>query len=153
MLLVDAGNPYLMRKILLVGLFLAVAAVFASGQNTDSLTNILKSATVDSVKVKIMLRLSETYLVSNPGSAVYWANSALKLSEAKSNLTRFRINSWNTLGMAQYYGGHYPQALEAFSEYYTAAKQEDDQLNMAFALKNQGNVYIEMGKLDSTLWF
>lgn len=142
-----------MRKILLVGLFLAVAAVFASGQNTDSLTNILKSATVDSVKVKIMLRLSETYLASNPDSAVYWANSALKLSEAKSNLTRFRINSWNTLGMAQYYGGHYPQALEAFSGYYADAKKKDDRKHMAFALNNQGNVYIELGKMDSTLWF
>ncbi len=140
-----------MRKLFLVISFFVVSAYTVFAQNTDSLFRIYNSATLDSVKVKAALNLASAYLSKNPDSAVYWSEVSVNLADAKRSLAKFRTNGWNTLGMAQYYGGHYRAALEAFSGYYAAAKAEDDPVKMAFALNNQGNVYIELGRMDSTM--
>jgi signal transduction histidine kinase len=136
-------------SILLVSSVFSTAATF--GQNKDSLVRIASKLPADSNQVKASLDLAAAYLGSLPDSAIFWATKAIALAEKDPKSKKWLTNGWNSLGMAHYYGANYPAAIKSFEGFYKAAKNEKDAAKMGQAKNNQGNVWIELGRYDSTI--
>lgn len=123
---------------------------WASAQPADSLYSQYATAPTDSQRVEAALALAGSLLNTQPDSAAHWAEKAAQLAQGKP-MAKLATTAWNTLGMARYYSGQYPEALTAFHQYYEAARLAGDTKAMGFAKNNAGNVWIELGRLDSTL--
>ncbi len=134
---------------------LTIATVFSTisgfAQNKDSLLLVAKKIPADTHQVKATLGLASAYLGSQPDSSAYWATIAIELAEKVTKGKKWLTNGWNTLGMAHYYSSNYRDALIAFEGFYQAAKVERDFAKMGQAKNNQGNVWIELGRFDSTI--
>jgi two-component system, NarL family, sensor kinase len=135
--------------------FLTISTVFASiqgnTQNIDSLLLVAKKLPADTHQVKATLGLAAAYLSAQPDSSAYWAKSAIDLAEKVPHGKKWLTNGWNSLGMAHYYSSNYRDAISAFEGFYKAAKAEKDLAKMGQAKNNQGNVWIELGRYDSTI--
>ncbi len=92
------------KKILVIILFI-ISISLATGQSskTDSLLLKIGQVKEDTVKVKLLLSLSDNYLsISEMDSSVFYAEKALNLSE-KNNYTYGIIESAYSLGIIYYY--------------------------------------------------
>ena len=138
-------------QIALLTFSIVFTSKWVNAQNKDSLTLVAKKLPADSNQVKAALGLASAYLGTQPDSSAHWAKTAIALSEKVANGKKWLTNGLNTLGMAQYYGSHYRDAIRAFEGFYEAAKAEKDYAKMGQAKNNIGNVWIELGRYDSTI--
>jgi two-component system, NarL family, sensor kinase len=122
-----------------------------NAQNKDSLSFVAEKSPADSNNLKAALDLATAYLGSQPDSAIFWATRAISLAENIPRAKKWLTNGWNVLGMAHYYSSNYREAIKAFEGFYAAAKAEKDIAKMGQAKNNQGNVWIELGRYDSTI--
>jgi signal transduction histidine kinase len=86
-----------------------------------------------------------------PDSAILFANKAITENEKMGFAARYSAAAWNSIGYAEYMKGNYTSAATAFQQYYSFSKKSDDKINMAFALNNEGNIYIETGEYSKAL--
>lgn len=141
-----------MKKKLCIALMAGcLPALSDLAQNTDSLYRIATRQPADTNQVISSLALAATYLGTQPDSAIYWSEKAIALAEKVPLATKWLTNGYNTLGMAHYYASDYRKALQAFEGYYLVAKKEKSAEKMGHARNNQGNVWIELGRYDSTI--
>lgn len=138
-------------SIALLTITTVLTSLSGGAQNKDSLLLVAKKVPADSNQVKAALGLAAAYLGSQPDSSAHWAKTAIAWAEKVPNGKKWLTNGWNSLGMAHYYGSQYRDAIRAFEGFYKAAKAEKDFTKMGQAKNNQGNVWIELGRYDSTI--
>jgi len=131
--------------------FFLVFSIPLFSQNKDSLIRVASKTPADSNQVMATLGLASAYLGSQPDSSVFWATKAIDLAKKAPGSKKWLTNGWNSLGMANYYRSNYREAIKAFEGFYEAAKAEKDFAKMGQAKNNQGNVWIELGRYDSTI--
>ena len=128
----------------------ATGSLHAQGKKTDSLFAVIASHHDDSNAIKAYAKLAEYYRFQQPDSAIYFANITIAKA-GKKELQRFTASGYNSIGYAQYMKGDYTKAMDAFVQYHRVSKEINDITNMAFALNNQGNVYIELGNYPAAI--
>lgn len=102
---------------------------------------------LDSNRVKLLLQLAGAYLERQSDSAHKYALQATQLAE-KLKIQRFHITALEYLGRAQYAKSQFDQALQTFKKEEAIAK---DYAEKAQSIRNQGNVYIEIGQQKEAL--
>ncbi len=138
------------RKILLTLSIVACYCATAQKQRLDSLQRILQLNRKDTNYVKAAALISEIYRNSNSDSSIKYAESAIAAAKTKES-TRYVAQAYNSIGYANYFKGQYPKAIAAFKEYFNESAKINDRTNMAFAVNNEGNVYIELGDYNTAL--
>ena len=127
----------------LMGCSLLLFPVHAKTQNIDSLKKQVQVLKADSNLIKTLLIVSQAYSNKNPDSSILYSDKALALA-AKCHLPLFMIPAYQYKAYAQYIKADYPAALSNYREMYGVAEKLHDKKNMAAAINNQGNVYIEL---------
>jgi signal transduction histidine kinase len=117
----------------------------------DSLYQKLSTPKRDSVTVKTLIKLAETYSWTVPDSGLYYAQQAIEENKRQNGAARLSAAAWNAVGYASYMKGQYTQSMEAFRQYYQFARKANDKIHMAFALNNEGNIHIELGDYGRAL--
>jgi len=104
----------------------------------------------DTLKVISLIDLSKTFVSSEPKAMLDIYAEAIKISE-KIRFDRGSANSHLGAGLAYYFLGEYPKALEEWksSEIYFIRISDDS--GLANVLSNAGAVYYNMSKLDEAL--
>ena len=127
-----------MRKTILC-IVLALFAIQAFSKNTDSLENVLKTATGDQ-KVKTLNELFRGYINSDPIKAIGFAREALALASEINDLKGMAA-SYNNLGVSYRNQGALDKALEYYMislKIYDSLKNED---GVATTQNNIGTIY------------
>ena len=104
----------------------------------------------DSNYIKSLVLLSVKFSFTKPDSAIFYANKSITIA-AKTANAKYIIESYNALGSANYVKGNYQASILNFKDYYQAAKKVNDYDKMAYALTNEGNVYIELSDYQTVL--
>jgi two-component system, NarL family, sensor kinase len=137
------------QVIYLAALLCCSLPVAAQRGKADSMLRLLP-AQKDSFLTKTLVRLSEVYRNLNNDSSLLFAERALQKA-TEQQLPWFKAKAWNNIGYARYIQGNYDAAAHAFKNYYTEAVATGKKTEMAYALNNEGNVYIEQGLYSKAL--
>lgn len=130
---------YSLRLLLLVSIISTNA--FAQKQTkTDSLFNVLKTSTVDTVKANVLNQLGTAYLKSNPDSSLFYAAKALTLSQQVKWGSGI-ANSNYVLSSAYKVLGALDSALIFQEKALTVYRQLNDSLNITRMLITTGLLY------------
>ncbi|MGZ3902045.1 MAG: tetratricopeptide repeat protein, partial [Bacteroidia bacterium] len=103
-----------MRKQFLIAviLLLATGRIFAQTA-ADSMIMLLPSQKEDTNKVKLLNKIAWEYYRNESNTSMSYAKQALKLAETLD--FKYGISTaLNTIGIAYYFKGHYPEALNAY---------------------------------------
>ena len=103
-----------MKKITpsIVLLFLSQLLLFSQNhQLVDSLETLLKSATQDTTKSKVLLQLCYAFIDINPDTAIIFANQSLSLSD-RIGFRKGSANAFISLGEINENKGNFKQAME-----------------------------------------
>jgi len=118
-------------------LSLLTTSLFAQNKTVDSLKAELKFAEEDTVKVKILNRLSGSFYPDNPNEVIKYGEAGLKLGE-KLKWKKGIGDAHNNLGMSYWIRSDFPRAMK---HYYTALKnyeEIDDKKGMEIIYNNLG---------------
>jgi two-component system, NarL family, sensor kinase len=139
------------KQTLLCCIFIAALnwSSFAQKPNADSLKRVVAKNARDSNQVKALNQLAISCQFTNPDSALALTTEALAIAGDRYALQRGQ--SWNIKGQTLYMKGDYPGSLQAFENYFTAAKEAGNRSQMGFALNNAANIYIETGDYTKAL--
>lgn len=113
-------------------------SVSAQNKQNDSLKYLLKTAVLDSEKVKLLLKLSETNLENRPVASVAYGKQAYALAE-KSNWTKGRAMAYKALA-ADYFE---LKKVDSSIYFTNMAALVYQQLNMPLA---RAEVLLQLGK-------
>lgn len=109
-----------------------------------------KMAVQDTAMAKQWVLKAEYYRFYKPDSALYFINQVLQLPPAAA-LNKYYAAAYNSMGYATYMKAQYNNAIDAFRNYYNYSRRDNSVINMAYALNNEGNVYIELGDYSTAL--
>jgi len=101
-----------MKKGLFTTIFFIVFAFVVNSQSlyADSLRLLLQKSSVDTNRIKLLLRIAETYYFSKPDSSLIYSDSAVKLSRQLHSLSG-EVTALNSAGESLRFLGDYPRAL------------------------------------------
>lgn len=141
------------KKFLIFNILLLLAFTPGGAQSKiDSLTQSLTNAKSDSIRVLLLVKLSDEYQYENIDRAQIYASEALAIAEK---------NNWNwalaesTLRMA-FLGtimGDYTTALKYDNRYLLSARNMNDSSTAAKALNNIGQDYSDLGEYDDAYYY
>lgn len=145
-------RPIFLKNYALLFCSLLCCAVVGHAQQKriDSLHRVLQNPAHDTVRLSAWTTLANTYRNNKPDSAIYYAKRVLDYGDGAA-IHKYKALSANALGYGNYFKGDYPNAISAFKTYYRYAEKNNDRLNMAYAINNEGNVYIELGNYGQAL--
>src|SRR2546430_10053503 len=92
-------------------LFIFMCGLSHAQNTADSLANILATQGEDTSKVKTLNSLAWEYYSTNSDLSLNYAQRALALGK-KINFKRGMASAFNTIGIAYYFKGNYPEALK-----------------------------------------
>ena len=121
-----------------------------ANHETDSLLKVLPSITDDSINIYVLNEIAYAFSADATEEATRYANRALALSE-KIRSDGGRINSYNILGLVQYYQSNYDKALEYHRISLELCKKTKNKSKEAIALNNIGLVYDDKGDYKPAL--
>lgn len=138
-----------MKKNIILILFFATSQVsFAQDAAKDSLLNLLKSAKEDSIKVDILVELSENSEEDN--EILEYARQALALA-TKLNYHIGMARASNNVGYVYDNRGEVLLALEYYTESLNLRRQINDKKGIAVSLNNIGNIYTRQGNYKKAM--
>lgn len=140
----------MLKKIYLLILLVFGAYSMYAQANVDSLKKTLQGKKADSNYIKTLLAIAHGYSNKNPDSSVRYADKVVQLSSSSQTLA-FVISAYQYKGYAGYIKGEYQQAIDDYKKMYALAEKAGDKKNMAAAINNQGNVFIELGNLTQAI--
>ncbi|TAH18785.1 MAG: tetratricopeptide repeat protein [Cytophagales bacterium] len=115
----------------------------------DSLQRAFYSATVDSVKAKVLMDIAGLYAKTNSDTCILLAKQALELSQ-KANFKRGKVHSLNVIGLAYYRKNDYRNAIL----YYEQVKADIDILApppRCGLFLNLGNIYMKQANYPEAI--
>ena len=131
---------------------MAITSPAIAQSKIDSLKQSLTVTTSDSIRVLLLVKLSDQYQYENIDQAQVYASEALAISEK---------NNWNwalaesTLRMA-FLGtimGDFTTALKYDNRYLQSARNMNDSLTEAKAFNNIGQDYSDLGEYDDAYYY
>src|SRR6478609_6501743 len=150
----ESNNRMTMNRYLLCLILPALVTIMPASAQTkrDSLIQALAKVSSDSLRIRLLLELSDQYQYENVDQANTYANQALELSEeknwewalAESNL---RMAFLGTLM------GDFTTALKFDNRYLQAARNLNDSLLLARAMNNIGQDYSDLGEYDDAYYY
>lgn len=135
----------------LLHIFFLSVSLFAFGQKSDSLENLLSAATSDTARIRILNDLSrELKAEGEYKKSIEKANEALKLSERTADY--FSIaNSYNNIGQAFQSLSNHDTAYIIFRKAYELKDKFSDKKLEAQLINNIGFFYMVKGKREDAL--
>ncbi|NJO90243.1 MAG: tetratricopeptide repeat protein, partial [Chloroflexia bacterium] len=125
--------------------------VCAQEQNAiDSLLKILKTTTIDTVKVDILNSLCQKYQRSNPEKAEGYVMQALQLAK-KITYKKGIAGSLNHIGSIHEEQGNYNKAIENYQKALIIFQELGAKKGIANNLNNIGIIYKEQGNYDKAI--
>jgi signal transduction histidine kinase len=131
--------------------FLCPFWVRASGPSrTDSLVNLLRSASADTQRVMLRLKIAESLLDSDPDSAFSYASSSYNLAQ-KLGFANGRIGSANILGNYYQRKGALDKAMDYYNESLGIARERNDLNGQADGHNNIGIIHVNRSQYPAAL--
>ena len=124
--------------------------LFAQDTNIDSLKNVLKSATADTIKIDILIQLSNYYCYSEPEEALEYTKKAYGIAKIL-NLPEQNFIILRNYGIIYTEKGQYVTARNYYKQSLNIAKQLNDSLKIASSFGNIGNTYMNIGDFEKAL--
>ncbi len=132
---------------------LACLAVGAFGQSEiDSLKNELSKATSDSMKARVLVRLSREYEYLDFDRSKEYAEQALKLAEAP-DLKKTKILAYQNIANLFTLSGDYSSALRYDDLSLKQSLAIGDSLRISVDYNNIANDYLDLGEYDEAYYF
>jgi tetratricopeptide (TPR) repeat protein len=142
---------------------------FADQKKIDSLRTVLKNRNMatsseflptikgvvagvgfDTSYIKTLTALASEFKFSNPDTAIILSTQALQLSQ-KNNWQKGESNSYNQLGIFNYFKGNYPVALDYYFKSLKIKELLNDKKGISVAIGNMGLIYYEQGDYPKAL--
>lgn len=123
---------------------------FAQNQETDSLKQVLSAEKEDSVRVNILLALSQKFFSSGPEEAINYAVQAKDLA-TKIDYTTGLAHAYKYIGIAYYMQGNYLASIDNYEKSLAIFKKLDDKNGVANILSNEGAVYFNQADEEKAL--
>lgn len=139
----------------LVIIFCFISSTFAQHKSVDSLEVVLKNATNDIEKAKLLNQLAQASITKNPELSADYANQALILSQ-KINYVAEEGNAYINLGNFYILSGNYLHALESFrlaKDLFESNPKNTNQTYLARAYGSIGIVFSEQNSYDNALYY
>jgi len=135
-----------MKKIFTCIVLLAVVtSVFAQKKQMDSLKQALRTTTVDSVRVNLMVELSRQYYLQKPDSGLIYASQALAISKKTGN-KKGEVRSLTQVGFSMWVLGNMPAASQTFISSLRIAEQLNDNWSIARNYDGISSIYALQGE-------
>ncbi|HMG92811.1 MAG TPA: ATP-binding protein [Chryseolinea sp.] len=134
---------------------LLIPAIDSTAQNSnmpnfDSLRNVLKRQSRDSIHIFTLLNLSNSYTYHIPDSALYYAKRALTLSEEIDYKRGIALSCWNiATNLSQL--GNYPNALRYGYKSLGVFKDLKNLGGEIIVTEQIGTIYRDQGDLEQAL--
>ncbi|RYY90033.1 MAG: tetratricopeptide repeat protein [Chitinophagaceae bacterium] len=142
-----------MRKVLFPVL-LALCCLPVSGfcqKKIDSLHAVLQRSLPDSQRAQALYGLVREHVAARRyDSGIFNARKVIALPN-RPPVYKYKVKAANQMGICYYLKADYPAAAAAFRDMYQWAERDRDRKNMAIALNNEGNIYIETGETSIAL--
>ncbi len=139
-----------MRTLFLICILCLGVAASGQQRKIDSLHRQFRPNLPDSAKAKLMAHLAEVFRSSIMDSAIHYGQQVMNFPDTKP-FYFWKAAASNSIGYARYFKAQYPEAITAFNQYYDYSSRLRDKKNMAYALNNEGNIYIELGDYGKAL--
>lgn len=139
-------------KKLLFSLLIFLFSTQAYSQNIeiDSLKKLLSVEKKDSVKVNILLGLSQEFFSSGPEEAINYATQARDLAD-KINYTDGKARAYKFIGIAYYMQGNFLASIDNYEQSLAIFRELDDKNGIANILSNEGAVYFNQADEEKAL--
>lgn len=124
---------------------------FSQGK-IDSLENVLKNSSSDSIRLTALIQLSKAYQYKDFSKAGEYSNQALEITH-KKNWYWGRTQALTQAGFLTTIQGDYSSAIKYDNENFQLVISSGDSTAIAEALNNIGNDYIELGKYDEAYYY
>lgn len=138
-------------------LFSLINITPSHASNTDSLKQLIRQCKVDTLKVKLLGKLANTFLNNGSyDSSLFYANTLLQFATEINN-KKGMAKAHNTMGVTYYYLGNYNSALANYFESYKIYTQlaQLDKINynkqLADNYNNVAMVYQALNKSKEAL--
>lgn len=145
-----------MKKYLL---YFFLAFFFGAGAQVkpDSLQRLLNAAQADTEKVKLLLKIAMHYGSNDPEKALAYASRAAALAESahfdQDTVVNagFKAMAYRSQGMAHYFLGDYPKAIERLNKAVNLFEKAGDGEGLAGAYGWLGNTYYSKADFEKAL--
>ena len=116
----------------------------------DSLVFLLANSKEDTIKVRLLERLSAAYYPISPDTGIFYGNLALTLSE---KLKWGNLLGWanNSIGVNYWAKSDYLSAMEYYLKALKLAEQKNDSSLITAVLGNISTIYFDQGEYDKAL--
>ncbi|MEM6524723.1 MAG: tetratricopeptide repeat protein [Bacteroidota bacterium] len=139
-----------MRHLFIVLITVSTFTAFAQMKELDSLRLELKKDISDTLRAKILRRLSFKHLGISTDTGVMYGNQALELAKTL-NLVEVQIMAYNAIGSNYWVKGDYFQALQKYEQGLAMAKDHNSLSDEAAFYNNIGNIYYSLGDYSKAL--
>jgi signal transduction histidine kinase len=143
-------NP--VRSIFLSVILLSISAAALCQSRIDSLETELQKEHPDSVKVQILVQLSNEYEYTDFQKSRQLATVAVKLAEDK-NLDKGKIISYHNIGTLYTLSGDYSTALRYDNLALQQSMTTNDSANISMGYNNVANDYYDLGEYDEAYYY
>jgi len=143
-----------LKKILILIIPIFFCAVcFAQRDQIDSLKKIISAAKKeDTILAERMLQLSMSYVYDKPDSGIYYANSALRLSQ-KLDYQKGEASANGNLGDAYWVLGDYAMSMQYYLQALALCQQMNSPIGVSSMKYYIGNIYKEMSDYKQALQY
>ncbi|PWU03171.1 MAG: hypothetical protein C5B52_03975 [Bacteroidetes bacterium] len=138
------------KPILGIIFFLVIQLNVQAQSGLDSLLRELNSATRDTAKIDLMIKIARKYVESKPDLTFKYCTDALTLSR-KINYERGEALALSFIGVAFIGFGDFPKALENILEALKKSEAINDKHSMGVCYMGLGAVYGEQGDYQRAL--
>lgn len=139
---------YFVVKLSIIILFIFTSTFIKSQTKTDSLLTKLESATEDSVKVKILSSLSNSFALTDLKKSFDYANQAITIAK-KSGLQDALLAAYKVFGKICFEKGLMEEAAKYFELCLEMINKKGDKLQMAMANNNIASTWLAVKKYEN----
>ncbi len=138
------------NKILVIAIIQLVSISMYGNQktNVDSLINLYKRTTVDSIKAKIAIDISLLYSNNQPDKALQYSQDAILLAEKTKKISLISSSYYNA-GLVHFEAGLLEVSVKHFYKYLNIAKSTNNKQAITNALVNISAIKLAANQYDS----
>src|SRR5688572_21323786 len=118
--------------------------------NEDSLKNLLKKTGKDTIRVDILLKLSQSYFFKKPDSSVIYSGKALDLARELKYINGIADGLYN-LGSARRQSGNYVEAIRIHSQLLELGERLNNKSYQSMAIGHIGIDYSGLHDYDRAI--
>jgi len=126
--------------------------VFAQAPTIEQLEEQLEDTSSDSVKVSLLLALSEAYQYSSYAKALEYATQAQQLAQRLNQYWAVK-STFRQMGLLSAQTGDFGTAMKIDNQNLTYAMEAKDSAGIAEILNFLGNDYLDMGQYDEAYYY